>query len=406
MRLTSYKMPWIGMLLALVTVSPSVFGHGERALEPFVRMRTIQWYDIEWSKTDVNVNDELTLKGKFHVAEDWPSAITRPDSAYLNVASPSPVLVRKAVFINGVSVVNAVALRPGGDYEFSIVLKARIPARYHIHPMMNVKDVGVIVGPGEWIKVSGAAGAFTNPVTTVSGKTIDLETYGTANGVAWHFFWLAIAGAWVIWWIRRPQFLLRNRLLRAGQEDRLITQGDRKVATGLLIGTLLVVAGGYTVTEAKYPNTIPLQAGRAQVDPLPAPAKRVTVTIKGASYREAERMLIMTLEVTNGTAEPVRLGEFNTATVRFINPKGGKDDPGYPAEIIARTGLSVEANAPIPPGETKTLKAVATDAAFATQRLSSITKDADSRFGGLMFFYGTSGARYVTSVAGPVIPVF
>ena len=406
MCMKSFRIPWLGMLLALVTVSPSVFAHGERALEPFIRMRTIQWYDVAWSKTEVTVNDEVTLKGKFHVAEDWPSGIPRPDSAYLNVASPSPVFVRKAAFINGVSVVNAVALRPGGDYDFAIVLKARIPARYHIHPMMNVKDVGVIVGPGEWIKVSGAAGSFTNPVTTATGETVDLETYGTANGVAWHFFWITIAAAWILWWIRRPQFLLRNRQLKSGNEDGLITKNDRKIAKGVLIGTLLVVAGGYAVTEAKYPNTIPLQAGRAQVDPLPAPAKQVAVSIKGASYREAERTLIMTLEVTNGTAEPVRLGEFNTATVRFINPEGGKDDPKCPAEIISRTGLSVEANTAIAPGETKTIKATAADAAFATQRLSSITKDADSRFGGLMFFYGASGARYMTSVAGSVIPVY
>jgi len=29
-------------LLALIAVTPSVFAHGERALEPFIRMRTIQ----------------------------------------------------------------------------------------------------------------------------------------------------------------------------------------------------------------------------------------------------------------------------------------------------------------------------------------------------------------------------
>jgi methane/ammonia monooxygenase subunit B len=46
MCMKSFRIPWLGILLALVTVSPSVFAHGERALEPFVRMRTIQWYDI------------------------------------------------------------------------------------------------------------------------------------------------------------------------------------------------------------------------------------------------------------------------------------------------------------------------------------------------------------------------
>ena len=57
--------------------------------------------------------------------------------------------------MNGISVANSVDLQLGADYEFKLVLKARIPGRYHIHPMMNLKDVGVIVGPGMWIEVSG-----------------------------------------------------------------------------------------------------------------------------------------------------------------------------------------------------------------------------------------------------------
>lgn len=174
------------MLFTLVLFSPELFAHGERALEPFIRMRTIQWYDIQWSKASVDVNQEIVLSGRFHVAEDWPNAMIKPDSAFLNLAIPTPVLIRTATYINGLAVNNSMGLKLGGDYEFKMVLKGRGPGRYHIHPMMNLRDIGVIVGPGMWIDVQGNAADFKNPITTLSGKTVDLETYGTTNGIAWH----------------------------------------------------------------------------------------------------------------------------------------------------------------------------------------------------------------------------
>jgi methane/ammonia monooxygenase subunit B len=121
-------------LLALITASPSVSAHGERALEPFIRMRTIQWYDIAWSHTHMRMNEELIVTGRFHVAEDWPNAVAKPDSAFLNLAMPTPVLVRTATYLNGISVATSVDLQLGADYEFKASLKARIPGRYHIHP--------------------------------------------------------------------------------------------------------------------------------------------------------------------------------------------------------------------------------------------------------------------------------
>ena len=115
------------LLLTLCVIASSAHAHGERALELFVRMRTVQWYDIAWTKSDIKVNDEIVMSGKFHVSEDWPASLPKPDSVYLNVASPSPVLVRKEVILNGVSIVNAVALETGGDYEFLVTLRGRVP---------------------------------------------------------------------------------------------------------------------------------------------------------------------------------------------------------------------------------------------------------------------------------------
>ncbi len=77
----------LGLGACCVTLAPNnAAAHGEKALEPFIRMRTIQWYDVQWSPEKLNVNDEVMITGKFHVAEDWPRGVPQPNAAYLNVS--------------------------------------------------------------------------------------------------------------------------------------------------------------------------------------------------------------------------------------------------------------------------------------------------------------------------------
>ena len=186
----------LGLGACCLTLAPSgAAAHGEKALEPFIRMRTIQWYDVQWSREKLNVNDELVITGKFHVAEDWPRGVPKPDATYLNVSSPGPVFIRTERYLNGQSSVSSAALKLGGDYDFKIVLKARLPGRYHLHPFFNLHDAGAVMGPGHWFEVAGDPAAFTNQVKTLNGDMIDMESYGLANGVAWHAFWIALGSA-------------------------------------------------------------------------------------------------------------------------------------------------------------------------------------------------------------------
>ena len=55
------------------------------------------------------------------------------------------------------------------------------------------------MGPGQWFEVAGDPAAFTNQVKTLDGDMIDMETYGLANGVAWHAFWIVRGSAWLLW---------------------------------------------------------------------------------------------------------------------------------------------------------------------------------------------------------------
>jgi methane/ammonia monooxygenase subunit B len=388
-----------------LTFAPNTaLAHGEKALEPFIRMRTIQWYDVMWSKDKLNVNDEVVITGKFHVAEDWPRGVPKPDAAYLNVSSPGPVFVRTERYLNGQASVSSAALKLGGDYDFKIVLKARLPGRYHLHPFFNLHDAGAVMGPGHWFEVVGDPAAFTNQVKTLDGNVIDMETYGLANGIGWHAFWFVLGTAWLLWWVRRPLFLPRYKMLQSGQEKWLITSLDRKIAMVILLGVPLFVLGANAMTD--YPNAIPLQAGMDQIEPLPSAVNDVVkVKVQRTEYRVPARSLTIVAQIYNASDQPVQVGEFATANVGFINPSVGQPAPSD-AEVVARQGLSVDSADPIQPRETRTLRITATDVLWRNEWLDGLIRDADSRLGGLLFLYDATGKRYIATVATAVIPKF
>jgi len=398
------------VLSALIT-SPQAEAHGERNQEPYLRMRTVHWYDVRWSTDKIEVNDEIVVTGKFRLFDDWPSTIPLPDTAFLGNATPGPVLVRMASYINGVPMIQSTGLAIDRDYEFKVILKARIPGRHHVHPMLNIQGAGGLVGPGKWVRVAGSADDFVLPVTTLTGEKIaNLETWGVNTVVTWHLVWVAIALFWIVWWVRRPLLIPRYLAVQAGAEEVLITGADRKLAAGLLVGTILLVIAGYQWAEAKYPRTIPLQGGKVKVEPLPKSSETIRVKLEKANYDVPGRSMKMRLKVTNDTHRPVQLGEFTTANVRFINPRAPAAmaalDPGYPRDLVATSGLRVDHDGAIAPGETRSFRVEATDVAWETERLTSLLNDPDSRFGALLFFYDGRANRYIAGVNGPIIPTF
>lgn len=406
MKLFQRFIAMIAVFCGFGLTSPAAFAHGERSLEPFVRMRTIQWYDVAFSNAQVAVNEPLVITGRFHVAEDWPNNIPEPELVYLGVISPGPVFVRKERYINGEAHLNSLPLEIGRDYEFKMVLKARIPGKYHIHPSFNVKETGNIAGPGQWIEITGSVESFANPIETLQGKTIDLETYGTAAGVRWHMFWMAVAVAWLVWWLRRPLFIPRYNLVQSGAEDKLVSKTDVTLAKGLLIGVPLIVLAGYIHAIGRYDETIPLQTPIDRIAPLPKQPEVVTAKVQRAVYNVSDRAMTLTILVSNQGENPLQLGELSAGSVRFINPRANVDAGDYPEEYLAKTALAVQPDTAIPAGESVELRVIAQDAAWEIERLSSVIRDTDSRFGGLLFFYDAEGNRYQSSVASPLIPKF
>jgi methane/ammonia monooxygenase subunit B len=395
-------------LAALATAPVPAEAHGEKALEPFIRTRTIQWYDVAWSNPNVRINDEVVVTGRFHVADDWPIGVPKPDAAFLNLSAPGPVFIRTERYLNGQPWINSVALKPGGDYDFKVVLKARLPGRYHIHPFFNLKDAGPVTGPGQWIEVGGNAADFDNRVTTLTGETIDMESFGLANGVFWHGLWIAAGLAWLLWWVRRPLFLPRYKLVQAGREEALITPLDRTIAKAILVAVPVVVLGANAMAQNRYPNAIPLQAALDRIEPLAPQVNTgaVQIKVRKAEYRISDRAMVLTAEIHNRTDRPIRVGEFMTANLRFLNPEAGGTVAAGTDGLTAANGLAVDDAAPIPPGGTKVLRVTATDAGWETERLDGLIRDADSRLGGLLFLYDDEGKRHVESISAAVIPRF
>lgn len=413
MKLIKDKVAKLSFVALLVTVTAAMFyaptasAHGEKSQAAFMRMRTIHWFDLNWSKDTVAVNDTMTISGKFHVFAGWPETVDLPEISFLNIGIPGPVFIRQGSWIGGQLVPRSVTLELGETYEFKVLLKARRPGDWHVHTMMNVKGGGPIIGPGKWVTVTGTMGSFVNPVTTLLGDTINLETYNLSNTYFWHAFWYALGLAWLGYWARKPMFVPRHIAMEAGKADSLVTAGDKKVALGFAVGTIAIVAFGMSSTNAAYPVTTPLQAGLLRgMKPIEMPARTVNVKVEDATYRVPGRAMQMTLTITNNGDSSIRLGEFNTAGVRFLDAKVHVDETGYPDDLLAEEGLTVSDNSPIAPGTSRTVQVTASDAAWEVYRLADLIYDPDSRFAGLLFFFDEAGNRQMVMVDAPLIPSF
>jgi methane/ammonia monooxygenase subunit B len=404
------KLSFVALLITMTAAmfyTPTASAHGEKSQAAFMRMRTIHWFDLNWSKEEVPVNDTMTISGKFFVFGGWPETVDKPEISFLNIGIPGPVFIRAGSWIGGQLVPRSVSLELGETYEFKVLLKARRPGDWHVHTMMNVKGGGPIIGPGKWVTVTGSMGSFVNPITTLTGETVDLETYNLGNTYFWHAAWYAVGLIWVAYWARKPMFVPRSIAVEAGKADTLITPADKKVTLAFAVGTIAVIAASMASTNEKFPITTPLQAGLLRgIKSIQMPVPTIAVKVEDATYRVPGRAMQMTLTITNNGDSPVRLGEINTAGVRFLDPAVAQDETGYPDDLLAEEGLTVSDNSAIAPGQSRTVQVTASDAAWEVYRLADLIYDPDSRFAGLLFFYDAAGNRQLVTIDAPLIPTF
>jgi methane/ammonia monooxygenase subunit B len=212
----------------------------------------------------------------------------------------------------------------------------------------------------------------------------------------------------MVWFAVRPMYLIRARVLAAYGDEILLDPADRKMASVMLVVVMLGVSIGYFATDSAHPISVPLQAGETKVKPLPIKPNPFVVEVVHAEYDVPGRALRMVLRCTNNGTQPVSIGEFTTAGIRFLNKVGQARnlDPEYPAELVAQAGLTLDNEGSIQPGQTADIKIESKDVLWEVQRLVDILHDPDQRFAGLLMSFTDSGERLINSISAPVLPVF
>jgi methane/ammonia monooxygenase subunit B len=304
------------------------------------------------------------------------------------------VLVVKERWLNGVSTPGSVALRQSEEYEFKLVLRGRREGQYHAHPMVAVQGVGPLLGPGAWVQIRGG-GPFENLLTLWNGKTINLETYALPRIAAWHAVVFVLGAAWLGYWIAQPM-LRRSLGVARGAEGELMTRRDLRVSAVLGVLTTLVILVGILTTLAAYPHGIPHQVIKVDIPARPQPERIVGVNRGIAKYTPATRTLTLQVEVTNTGDEPLRLRQFVTSDVSFLNTA---IVPKAEHLLVEETGDGVK------PGETKVLTLTMADPVWHEKRLVDL-RQPQLRFGGVLIFEGSQGARSLSPVNAQLRPHF
>jgi len=368
--------------------------HGEAGQEGFLRMRTISFWDVKFSTDAIKVGESVTITGKFTALEDWPSNLDEPTEAYLTALSPGARLVVEDRKINGVFTPGSFRLELGAMYEFEITMRGRRSGDLHLHPIIQVKGIGPLLGPGQWTQVG--AGSFSNPTQLYNGKTVDLETYGLNRVVIWHVITLALGALWGGYWISKP-FVKRFISVRAGEDEaKLITRRELAFSAVLGVATVATIAVGWLVTREQYPVTIPHQVIRVDIPRPEQPKRFVTVEATESRYDPSIDTLTMDVTVTNNGSTPVTIDEFTTSTLVFQNAELSPD---------AELRLISEPAGAIAPGETRTITLTMANEAWERTRLMDFQQP-QLRVGGILIFRNAEGVRNVISVSPSLRPVF
>src|ERR1700720_1788795 len=166
-----------GLALTMAAIGPAD-AHGEKSQAAFLRMRTLNWDDVKWSKTNVTVNEEYEITGKLHIMNSWPAAIEVPAQCFLNTGQPGAMAARLGVWVGGTFTPRSMKLELGKTYAFRVLLKARRPGHWHTHVQLSVKTGGPIPGPGAYIDIKGNFSDYRDDVKLLDGTAVDIETYG------------------------------------------------------------------------------------------------------------------------------------------------------------------------------------------------------------------------------------
>ena len=406
MRRRVHRILWAVLAAGAVLVAsaPAASAHGEAAQEAFLRMRTVSWIDTTYSATTVKQGETFTISGTAKILDAWPTNLAKgnPNTGYIGLIAPGPVVLLKERTINGVSAPSRIDVQKGKIYEYSMTVAGRRPGRWHVHPSFSVKGAGTLLGPGQWITVEENPDGFDNPVTLVSGGTINLENYQLPFTWIWLVLTFLIGLAWMIYWTV-PKRTVTNLAVTSqiplntdGMDYGLITKKDHRNMNWFALGTALLLLAGWIYQTAAFPDKMPQQIFQfAPPDPAIASAPVFAeVALGEAEYDKASETLTVTTQVTNTGDTPMNLTQFTTTTLRFAT--GTTEGPGV---------MTVSPSPTIAPGAPTQVTMTMKDPAWETERLVPIG-ESQLLITGILVFETPDGQVNLTELEANLKPRF
>jgi len=408
-----YRRYLLSALLAgalVVTLAPAAQAHGERAQEAFLRMRTVSWVDVTFSSDRVKQGETFTITGTAKILDAWPTNLAKgnPNTAFLGVIAPGPVVMLKERTINGVSIPTRIDAKKGDIYEFSMTIAGRRVGRWHIHPALSVKGAGTLLGPGQFITVEKNPDGFRNDVQLVEaggnpGGTINLENYQLSFTWIWLVITFLIGLAWMIYWTV-PKRTVTNLAVTSqiplntdGMDYGLITKKDHRNMNWFAIGTALLLVAGWIWQANAFPTKMPQQIFQF-APPRPAVAETSLIGTAGlgeARYDEGSQTLTMDVDVTNRGTTPMELQQFTTSTLKFA--------PGLaPGENTG--GLTATPSGSVAPGATTKLSVAMQGPGWEGEKLIPVNESSQMITGILVFQTG-DGKKVFTEVEANLQPI-
>ena len=382
--------------------------HGEAADEPFLKVLTTAFHDVSISPTEVQIGQPVTVTGTVRVLKTWPYTMPAPERAYLTTVVPGPVFAMKERTVNGESAPHSIFIERDGVYQFRMVLIARKPGRWHVHPGLAVEGTGTLIGPGEYVNVTGDASSFTFPITLATGETVNLDTFG--GQFIWWFPFLGflVGVVWMFWWtwwqhrtVTNLAVTLQVGLNDEGSDIGLITPKDHRWMNVLAGITVAILVAGWVYNVS--PRTIRLPQQTVWLDPPKLAAEQSLAEAKPlrATYDEGTGTLLLNAEVKNVSPGPITLKQYTLGMVSFVNGDDQEIAKAGPREFVGR--LEVEPNSPIGPGETRPVRLRMTSKLFADERI--VPTHAPQQFiAGLLRFQTLDGAQQMVLVRSNIIP--
>jgi methane/ammonia monooxygenase subunit B len=343
----------------------------------------------------------------------WPSSLAKgqPNTCFMSMIAPGPVIVLKERTINGESMPTRIDCTKGRAYDFSMTFAGRRVGRWHIHPAFAVKGAGTLIGPGAWINVQENPAGFTNEATLLGGKTVNLENYQLPFIWIWLTLTFIIGMVWMIYWTvpKRtiPHLAVTSQipLNTDGRDYGLITKKDHRNSTIMMLATVVLLGAGWIYQLANFPVKIPQQIIQFAPPDITRPAPFVSLEAgKGkAIYDAGKKQVILEATVINNGTQPAQLSQFAVADLTWYNQAVAAAKPSGPQAVDTSYPMTVQSDT-IAPGATQSVTiTMPSDIWIHQERLLPIG-ESQLTVTGLLRFQTPNGDKTDVEVDEPLTP--